>query len=470
MGGKHNKCCCCPSCTEVSECCRCACTRLCVDLTPTVAVDADGEPCPSYHVELELAYNAILGLKAYEGTINGIDVLYWIETIDGTCWFQLRSTVLGYPAGYEMQWPIGSDAYDLTCTTLVTEVPYSTGPYCETFLLTTGCAEKLTPTHCTGCNCACECLCVTYIKGSCVVGAKACWDGYGAWRATVQCRTYDDPVDIVISLVTAGSLCDQYSDPYCDPDDRSCRLILNFSGVDVEDEGTVPGCPDIAASWVIPGDYGDDDDVTISVRCAICGEDCELPPIQGCCPDSAPPPTLHVTMEVRLLVTQQGPYGGEALIANYDCATYVFAMDLTSDPSDAARTWESDWTALSNCGCVPAADDLNLPMGFVTTNFRASLLCGHLEGAPVTLSITGDGSPCSATTGGPSTDQDIITIYNCDPFFGRLVVEAVPPGQRWPAVGWRTWCCGGQYLIDLGVAPAGVEYFYSTRLIFTITE
>lgn len=459
--------CCCGCLEGHTKCCRCECTcrRLCVTFTPEDELDSNYQPCEV--VSDELAWNA--SEEAFIGEVAGIDVRYYFEQEGDECYFKLRSAALGFPEGYEAAWGMGSDYGDLDCSNLATEVSVPATPYvdCSAGKLTTSCAVKIVPQNCTGCGCTCECLCISYFHGDCTVGARACWDGYGSWRGTVKCGPYEE-IDIVISMGPKGMICDPETDPYCDPDDDRCVLLLSMDSQD-HGEGVHAACPDVSSSWTIAGSYGEEDTV-ITARCARCAEDCKLQPPVGCCVGYTLPDVLYTTLQVRLRVYDLehwpgGPYlPGDPLppyplVEELDCATYVFTS--VRDPV-FTNQWNGEWLFTPECGCL--GDQ------FIPTSLRVTVQCIPLVNeSKLVVHIGGAADEC-AFHGGNGYAQDTF-VFNCEPFLARFVVDYGKDGNidlfRFPGADRpHSWCCGMNYIASHGTPWS---WLYSTRVIFTTT-
>lgn len=310
--------CCCGCLEGHTKCCRCDCTcrRLCVTFSPSDELDSNYEPCQV--ISEELHWNG--SEEAFVGSVAGIDVRYYFEQDGDDCYFKLRSGTLGFPEGYEAAWQVGGEYGDVDCSSLATAVSVPATPEvdCSAGTLTTSCAIKIAPVSCTGCDCACECLCVTYSKGDIIVGGKACWDGYGQWQGALKISEYETK-DITISMFPKNLLCEPY-DPYCDDEDTTCTFVVTF-GHDPVENYVAANCPDVSGVLRIANPY--DVDEIITFRCAECTEDCEIK-YDGCCEDTLLPETLYCTIEIEIqLKKDNGGPVPDNFGAPFECATYT---------------------------------------------------------------------------------------------------------------------------------------------------
>lgn len=404
MGGKHNKCCCCGCLRGRTACCACTCRRLCVTFTPTPgSVGEDYDECPVVSDELDWDE----GEEAFIGEVSGIDVRYYFESDDSGCYFKLRSTVLGFPEGYEAQWSISDpEAYESTgCLNLITAVSVSEDPdtFCTEGELTTACAEKPTITHCTGCGCICECLCVTYTNSDGeVYTAKACWDGYGQWTGEIVISEYETK-NITIAMHAAGDLCFPEYDPYCDPDDRQCVLVSTLDNDEATLAYLVPTCPDVAGTFEMAADYGEGE--TIQIRCAECSETCESR-VTPCCEGFPLPPTIYATVETHITVRDN--FDGGVVVFDEDCSVQVFGCAI--DESEVM--WSSGgFSTMADCERCD----------FVLVGLKMEIYC---IAAPVHEQSTfgfrwiTDDDECGA---GGLGEIHLLGVLSCDPFFAGYV-------------------------------------------------
>jgi hypothetical protein len=267
VGAKQNKCCCCPACTvNPDQCCTCIPTTICVTL----------EPYGSDPVSIELDWDS--DGKQFAGSIGGHDLLFYFERDEYTdeCCFKLRSDSLGFPEGYEHCFVVGDD---IDCETLTASLDTDDG------LLTIEAVERITPETCNTCRCLCECLCVTVtqtLDETITCTGKACWDyAQQAYVGTVICNDYEETErEVTIKIGPKGLYCEDtypesdYDD--CDPYDETCVIVLSVPSLGIEDEWqelTEP-CEErnLDYSWTLePYGFGE---VGITIRCAICNEDC----------------------------------------------------------------------------------------------------------------------------------------------------------------------------------------------------
>lgn len=223
MGGKQNKCCCCPSCTGKSACCKCACEYLCVTFTP----DNPTLICKPISVELPLRDDY------YEGYINGKYIRYYFNKTDSGCFFKLQSPELGFTGEDEESWDFSSE---IVCDTLETSVIVVYG-FCGSGILESKCAKKIQPQLCTGCDCNPECLCVRLTQdsqenqNSAGCFGEPCWDPIKqAYTGYLGC--YDEnspPIYVEFFLARWGDYCDE-NDPYTGEmciDNDTCGLVYN---------------------------------------------------------------------------------------------------------------------------------------------------------------------------------------------------------------------------------------------------
>ena len=452
MGGKHNKCCCCGCLQGATECCACTCRRLCVTFTPTDAIDLNDEECLSDYQELDWDELEL----AFIGTVSGIAVRYYFETTDGVCYFKLRSAELGYGEGYEREWELGRDAYQIACRTLETSVDVSETGYmnCSAGTIDTHCATKVVPALCTGCPCTCECLCITYISEDCSVGVKACWNEVtNSWEATFNCGYGEIDLSIEMRRANESAL---VNDPYFNPYDESCVLVLNLVDPEDPDQVLVATCPDIVGEWRIVDPYGED--TIITARCAKCGEDCLLRP-HGCCPDVILPRILYTTVELYVkIVDIQEPLGSNpnpAVVAEFDCETYVFVSERPYGEADDAgiRQWVGECLSTPQCGTGHIGE-------FIAKEMHVDLLCGS-ENDVMSLSwgICDEPSSLFSTT---------TVTYNCSPFFARIEVPFSLLEYSNNSSNVRTWCCGGPYAMA-NPPPPFSNWNWQVRVVFTTT-
>lgn len=461
MGLQTAQCCCC-TCSVTTLCCACVCKRLCVVVTPPEgSVDDRGQACKPRSVELEWDVDE----QHWAGPLDEIDLLYYFEQEYGLCFLKLRSTFLGYPLGSERTWIVGNGYGDVSCklmeTTIenVPEIGTGSPPthVCTGGTLTTYCAHKINPAVCTGCQCACECLCVTYIKGDDVVGIKACWDGINSWTGTIHIGS--ESISIVLSLFPKSDLQEFIDRSDYDPNDHSCRLVLSY---DYGDQlSSDPHCPDVEGIWTILGGPSDDD-TTIIVRCAVCADDCAFKEI-GCCPKSIVlPETLFATMEITLRVVDQtqpiniNPF--PPIIFEGDCATFVFALNKVTYGAVDPFHWLSDFTLVPGCGCE------NDTTG---GQFQLDLICSSLAAYQSVLAGCAFEPPFQWT--------DFARIYSCNPYYAVLNIPLPVYGstnQDYYGISktglLQTWCCGVDFLASHPGHPA--SWVFVTGVKITITE
>ena len=436
MGMKSQKCCCCPSCTTKAGCCKCVCRRICVTFTPDAEINSDYFPCEEVSTEVE--YDG----EAWVGSVNGIDFRYYFENVYGDCYFKLRSIALGFDEGNERAWLVGDDAYSIQCSNPITSVDVGAyGDECSAGVLTTACASKVVPRHCTGCDCVCECLCITYARGGCVASGKACWDGYGNWRVTLQCGAYADPVEIVIALFARADTCDDYVDPYCDKTDRTCVLLMSL---DNEPGGAAePTCPDISATWTL-GEYGETPTV-ITARCAVCNEDC-TPEVTPCCEGYAIPETMFCTMEGYITVYDN--FASGAIVFDQYCNTTTYSMARQGD----GYIWISDDIANTPCVC----GDNTVTQNYVNT--KMILTCDatpDVDGSRFSYLLAyADDSPCFGQ--GTPPPSGALGVVACSPFFATAE-------NSFAGLGFL--CCLPEFVLSGGAG----QYAVVMRYVMTFT-
>lgn len=407
MGLQTNQCCCCPACSVETICCKCVCRRICVIFTPTNALDSDYNICPELSVNMDWDEAE----QDWHGSLAGQDLKYFFYKDDTGCYFKLRSSSLGYPEGYELVWPVGDLEGYVSCSNPMTEVGVP-GDECEAGIIRTSCAPMYVPHNCTGCGCACECLCVTYTKGSCVVGGKACNDGLGNWVVTLHCDLYGPPVTLTFSMFPRSATCDPDTDPYCDPIDKTCVLLMSF-GSDTQ-EPTEVSCPEIGGTWTIE-EYGEQT-VTITARCAVCTEDCERnTPI--CCEGYALPNIIYATLDIYVHLECVDAYGNYQVYHDGLCATYVFPM--VRNPDLDTFLWVSDYQDAPECYCILDPSHLGTP------RWRFSMSCGDPLGLGRGFYLNWDpppGSPCNSATTVPIRN----ILIDCNPILGMASAQGPP--------------------------------------------
>lgn len=416
MPGKHSDCCCCPNCTyRVELCCPCVCPAICVTFIPDDYADCDPES-----VELDWDND----INGYSGSLHGHDLYYFIERDPpaegqerGPCKFKLRSDSLGYPEGYEYEWEIPCDPYEeipcTTCLALETELSVPAEEYdeCSGGTLSTECVEWVTPTNCDNCHCLCECLCAFVTKDGISYSGKLCWDEYeqNRWTGTLTgLDVYGAEVtlDMRVEVDRWGDVCDPETDYDCDPYDDSCAINAYI----VADAGDIAGnwqkmlepCElrAVTYSWNIERDPETEaDDIEISVRCAICNEDCEPMADMPCCEEQWPR-----NLSMAILFSYELPW--------CDC-TY---------PQTFPVTWTANngWEGLGLWDCPTA-------YGFPEGDCQTHGLYVQLESASCDILFQYTSAIPSSNTTPEVTATWGTTPYSISVPFGNLVI--VEDGQ-----------------------------------------
>lgn len=366
MAGKHNKCCCCPICTtKPGKCCACIPETICVTYYPKY-----GDPC-----SVELDFDQIT--KTFSGSIVcdiTVDLMFYFyrDRYDGKCYFKLRSEALDHGLGYELKWEIG---YEIDCETLSAESDDGAIEFVK--------VDKVTPRNCDGCKCLCECLCVAMTRSVpavvpyvifCV--GKICWDYVEeAYLGSVTCRELENNVDVDYDFSIHFGRRGDY-DPYADPYDKTCVLVLNIPGLGVVDlwREITPGCVgrSINVSFSFKYNY---EDVTVDVRCAMCNELCGI--LSLCC---------NVILPVTLFATFLGRVDS---LPECACADGFVVPLKYYGGSGIFPIWigQADWPCLR-----PFTDDLIIGVMFSCTPtdglFELRFLTGtygNVSGTPVPL-------------------------------------------------------------------------------------
>ena len=293
MPVKHLKCCCCPECVITPQrCCKCVPKTICFTLA------GPSEEC-SVEIDYSPASDSWTGsVTCFDETVNF--VLLFDKDEDGACYLGLRSEELGIGEGYEQKWYISEY---FPCELMTGSVEFGEGAEFRFEPV-----DKVKPFNCTGCKCLCECMClfVRYPSDNHTCAGKLCWDYQSnAWIGEIVCQElYEDVTyEARLEFHPRGEFCDRLEDedPYCDPYDETCILVLQIPGLGIIDH--ILDLPEECEERNIEYDEleivnDEDETLVISIRCAACNTDCENGPL---CPEACPDdPRLPTTLTVEV--------------------------------------------------------------------------------------------------------------------------------------------------------------------------
>lgn len=193
--------------------------------------------------------------------------------------------------------PAGPDCLKPS-TTFNVDVSECGDPDCSTATIETYPADQFTPPvaqgidQCTGCDCVCRCVCITYDSPACDREAVVCFDTETeTWSTLIECPSQQ--IDLTFALRK-----NEYS--------GDCELVLSSTelGIDPDDPGIAqdPGCPHLSGSWEI----SDEPPITVSIACVNCFGACGTP----CC--YVPP---SETLTCTITIEEDCPCGDGTIVS-----------------------------------------------------------------------------------------------------------------------------------------------------------
>ena len=362
MGAKQDKCCCCPPCRVTGLCCPCVCKYICVTFRVPDGI-ATGCGCEIESIEIE--YDVVT--ESWHSTLTCgtivFDLEFYIKEEFGKCYWCLRSVALGYPLDDELCEELVDCEIDFVYDISTDQILAAGGNVdCAAGTLTVGCAEKIVPEDCTGCDCVCACVCMYLSSSGCSVDPqKVCYDEtIKGWTATFDCgggRTHT--VNLIIGKNANGE----------------CILTGSIGGTDASGQVfLMDDCPNIDV--VISGTRPGGGTVSVSISCVLCDDVCaDL----NCCPDGDPPCTLFLQ-----LTTECGTFDTTLVASDgVDCTSQLYTSppftilytyrheEVIIDPSDPSQTTV---ICVTDSVCVPITVSIGMACIFIDEESAYSII------------------------------------------------------------------------------------------------